>query len=347
MEECVPKELRVRVPTYEDVRKRVLQEFPKPVVVPRGIRRLGRERAMVYRYVVKCERVFQIIAEELGRVARMPRTDAMHPFYAELVRAALGEEYDKLVENARRCVKVVSRLWKDYRSKILSCYSGSEAKNLAREFVGRALSSVKRALRNVDKVIAALAELRKLPCIDPEQPTMIVAGMPQVGKSTLVSTLSSAKPEVAPYPFTTKTIIAGHMDLGPTKLQIIDTPGILDRPIEEMNPIERRAIAALTTLRAIVVFLMDPSPDSYYSFDRQLRTLKSVSQLVGEDRLLVVFNKVDKVSRDRIDECRKAVESLGLRVDLEISALYGYNLDKLVQLVLNRLGMEYPTPAPR
>lgn len=347
MEECVPKELRVRVPTYSDVRKRVLQEFPKPVVVPRGIRRLGKERAKVYRYLVKCERVFKILAEEIGRVARMPKTESMHPFYAELVRAALGDEYDSLIERARRCVKIVSRLWRDYRERILSSYSGSEAKDLAREFVGRALSSVRRALKNVDKVIAALTELRKLPCIDLDSPIMIVAGMPQVGKSTLVSVLSTAKPEVAPYPFTTKTIIAGHLDLGSTRLQIIDTPGILDRPIEEMNPIERKAVAALTTLRAVVVFLMDPSPDAYYSFDRQLRTLKSVSSLVGRNRMLVVFNKVDKVSRDRIEECRKVVEGAGMSVDLEISALYGYNLDKLIELVLKRLGLSEATPAPR
>ena len=338
-EECLPSELRVRIPTYEEVRKRVLETFPQSVVVPRGIRRQGRERARVFRYLVKCERVFQVIASEVGRVARLPKTEAMHPFYAELVRAALGDEYDALIERARRCVKVVSRLWSSYRSRILSCYTGAEAKDVAREFVGRALSAVKRSLRGVERVIEALRELRKLPCIDPSAPTVIVAGMPQVGKSTLVSALSSAKPEVAPYPFTTKTIIAGHIDLGYARVQIIDTPGILDRPLEEMNPIERKAVAALKTLNAVVLFLMDPSPDSYYSFDRQVRTLESVSRFVGGERMLVVFNKVDKVSRDRIDECRKVVEGKGFRVELEISALYGYNLDKLLDLIRGRLGV--------
>jgi len=342
-EECVPKELRVRVPTYEDVRKRVLETFPQSVVVPRGIKKQGRERVRIYKYLVKCERVFQVIASEVSRVARLPKTDAMHPFYAELIRAALGDEYDAVVERARRCVKVVSRLWKEYRSKILSSYTGSEAKDLARQFVGRALSVVRRSLRGVERLITALSELRKLPCIDLSSPTMIVAGMPQVGKSTLVSALSSAKPEIAPYPFTTKTIIAGHLDLGFTKVQIIDTPGILDRPIDEMNPIERKAIAALTTLNAIVVFLMDPSPDSYYSFDRQVRTLESVSSLIGRDRVMVVFNKVDKVGRSRLDECKKLLESKGFSVELEISALYGYNLDQLVKKVLNKLGVQLPS----
>ncbi len=338
-ESCLPQELRTRVPTYEDVRRRVLETFPKSVVVPRGIRRQGRERARVFKYLVKSERVFQVIAAEVGRVARLPKTDSMHPFYAELVRAALGDDYDAVIERARRCVKIVSRLWREYRAKILSCYTGSEAKRVATEFVGRALSAVRRSLRGAERIVEALRELRKLPCIDPSAPTVIVAGMPQVGKSTLVSALSSAKPEVAPYPFTTKTIIAGHIDMGSVRVQIIDTPGILDRPLEEMNPIERRAVAALRSLNAVTLFLMDPSPDSYYSFDRQVRTLESVASLVGRDRVVVVLNKVDKVSSDRIEECRRIVESRGFSIEAEVSALYGYNLEKLVQILRSRLGI--------
>ncbi len=338
---CIPEELRVRVPTYEEVRKRVLELFVESVVIPRGIRRQGRERAKVFRYMLKCERVFQYIVSELGRVARLPRTCSMHPFYAELAVLASQGRYDEALERVSKGVKVIAKLWREYRSRILSAYTGAEAKELAREFVGRALSVARRCLRDAESVREALRILRKTPCIDPSVPTMIVAGMPQVGKSTLVSRISSAKPEVAPYPFTTKHIILGHLELGPLKIQIIDTPGILDRPVEEMNDIERRAVAALKHLRAITVFLMDPSRDSYYSFEQQLAVLKSVASFVGKERLLVVFNKIDKVDKSRIGECRKMLEDAGFRVDAEISALLGEGLDKLVRLVIERIEKVY------
>jgi len=176
---------------------------------------------------------------------------------------------------------------------------------------------------------------------------MIIAGMPQVGKSTLVSRISSAKPEVAPYPFTTKHIILGHVELGPIKIQVVDTPGILDRPVEEMNEIERRAVAALKHLKAITVFLLDPSRDSYYGFEQQVSVLKSVAEFVGKDKLVVVFNKIDRVDESRKAECRKIVESIGFSVDLEISALLGYGIDKMLQLVIEKIEQLYNVKLPK
>lgn len=41
-----------------------------------------------------------------------------------------------------------------------------------------------------------------------------------------------------PYAFTTKSLFVGHMDYRYLRWQVIDTPGILDRPLEERNTIE-------------------------------------------------------------------------------------------------------------
>ncbi len=50
--------------------------------------------------------------------------------------------------------------------------------------------------------------------------------------------MTRADVEVQPYAFTTKSLFVGHMDYRYLRWQVIDTPGILDRPLEERNTIE-------------------------------------------------------------------------------------------------------------
>ena len=111
------------------------------------------------------------------------------------------------------------------------------------------------------------------------------------------SNLSSAKPEIATYPFTTKQIIVGHIkrkEKFTTKTyQIIDTPGLLDRPIEKRNDIEKQAIAALTHLANIIVFLIDPSETCGYTLEHQYNMLHQIRELFHNVSIVVVENKVD------------------------------------------------------
>lgn len=51
--------------------------------------------------------------------------------------------------------------------------------------------------------------------------------------------------EVQPYAFTTKSLFVGHMDYRYLRWQVIDTPGILDRPLEERNTIEMQVTSQL------------------------------------------------------------------------------------------------------
>lgn len=61
-----------------------------------------------------------------------------------------------------------------------------------------------------------------------------------ISKNMCVAALqvTRADVEVQPYAFTTKSLFVGHMDYRYLRWQVIDTPGILDRPLEERNTIE-------------------------------------------------------------------------------------------------------------
>ena len=61
---------------------------------------------------------------------------------------------------------------------------------------------------------------------------------PNVGKSSFVNQITRANVEVQPYAFTTKSLYVGHTDYQYLRWQVIDTPGILDKPLEDRNTIE-------------------------------------------------------------------------------------------------------------
>jgi len=150
-------------------------------------------------------------------------------------------------------------------------------------------------VHQIDKDLIFLNEvrnvLRKLPHVD-DACTIVIAGYPNVGKSSFIRQVSSAVPEVASYPFTTKGVIVGHRQLGRERIQFVDTPGILDRPADERNAIEKQALSAMMNIADIILFILDPSEHCGYPMEVQLNLLGEVKGMI-EVPLVVVANKSD------------------------------------------------------
>ena len=113
--------------------------------------------------------------------------------------------------------------------------------------------------------------MMRLPSIDPTTRTVIVAGYPNVGKSSFMNKVTRANVEVQPYAFTTKSLYVGHMDHKYMRWQVIDTPGVLDKPLEERNTIEMQSITALAHLHCCVLYMVDISEQCGFSIAEQVR----------------------------------------------------------------------------
>ncbi len=200
--------------------------------------------------------------------------------------------------------------------------SGSESlATLVRAFYGRLSSFV----REVDSDLAALRAiasfLRDRPHLEAQLPTVVVAGFPNVGKSSLVARLSSARPKVADYPFTTLAISVGHADLGFDRLQVVDTPGVLGRP-GRANPAEVEATTTVRGAASVVVFVLDPTQASGHSLAEQESLLDRWRLEYPTLPILAVETKCDllRTSSDRpkvsavtgegLDALRSALRSL-------------------------------------
>jgi GTP-binding protein len=162
-----------------------------------------------------------------------------------------------------------------------------------------------------------------------------LVGYPNVGKSTLISVLSAAKPKIANYAFTTLEPNLGVVSVGDypheASFTVADLPGLIEGAhlgaglgIQFLKHIERTSV---------VVHLVDVSdasgrPDPVDDFKVITEELKSFDPALGEKPTILVAAKVDVANPDKL----KKLKAMSKRKKLpfyEISAVTGLGVDAL------------------
>jgi nucleolar GTP-binding protein len=128
-----------------------------------------------------------------------------------------------------------------------------------KEFLGRMQSILKKLTPTLKLLGEARGFLRRLPNHTAHY-TICLAGFPNAGKTTLLASLTGSGAKIANYSFTTKALNYGTMDVRHIPVQVVDTPGTLDRA-DKMNSIEQQAIIAQKHLANALVFVFDPLRD--------------------------------------------------------------------------------------
>ncbi len=225
----------------------------------------------------------------INAVKKFPSFDQMPPFYTELADILVGIEEMKM--NLASVQWAGNKINDMARKYVGMMRDAEDAKVVRKQAFGRISSIVDSIDGNLRFLNDARNKLRKLPDIS-EAPTIVVAGYPNVGKSSFVALISSARPEIASYPFTTKGLAVGHFTRNKIRYQVIDTPGLLDRPLEERNEIELQAISALKHVGKAILYMVDPSETCGYTLEKQMHLLEEIKKEFGVP-MLVVANKTD------------------------------------------------------
>ncbi|KAK9805965.1 hypothetical protein WJX73_009265 [Symbiochloris irregularis] len=237
-----------------------------------------------------------------------PKVDDIHPFYADLLNVLYDRDHFKLALGQLHMARqLIDRVSQDYVRLLKYGDSLYRCKQLKRAAMGRMCTIMKKQAASLAYLEQVRQHLSRLPSIDPATRTILVTGYPNVGKSSFMNKVTRADVDVQPYAFTTKSLFVGHLDHKYLRWQVIDTPGILDRPLEERNTIEMQSITALAHLRAAVLYIVDISEQCGYTIAQQAALFHSIRPLFSNKPLLIVANKTDAIRPEALPDADKAI----------------------------------------
>lgn len=272
-------------------------------------------------YMRKVKFTQETISERLGAIiADFPRLDDIHPFYADLLNILYDRDHYKLaLGQMNMAKKLIEALSRDYVRLLKYGDSLYRCKQLKRAALGRMCTLLKRQKASLSYLEEVRRHLARLPALDPNTRTLLLTGFPNVGKSSFMNKVTRAEVDVQPYAFTTKSLYVGHMDYRYLRWQVVDTPGILDHPLEERNTIEMQAVTALAHLQCCVLYFIDISEQCGYTIKEQVSLFESIKPLFANKQLLVIANKTDVAPFDKIkEEDRLSIEKLAESAGVEL-----------------------------
>ncbi|KAH9619033.1 hypothetical protein KSS87_014648, partial [Heliosperma pusillum] len=194
------------------------------------------------------------------------------------------------VNNLRKKVTSVAKERAALCAKSLTKKEAEERLNEGIKCVEETFNREKNA---VDSLLDIAKALRAMPVVDLETPTLCLVGAPNVGKSSLVRVLSTGRPEICNYPFTTRGILMGHITVDYQRFQVTDTPGLLKRSDEARNNLEKLTLAVLSHLPTAVVYVHDLTGECGTSASDQFVTYSEVRERFRNHLWLDVVSKGD------------------------------------------------------
>ncbi len=254
--------------------------------------------------LTRVDTVGNIIEHELNSIVKsFPSYEQLPPFHQKLIDLKVDRDrYKKALGSVHGAVPVLKKL----RKQAIYDIKRKDDADASKHYLGKISGLMKKIMPALDELQEIKKILKSFPTVE-DSPTLVIAGYPNVGKSTFTKNLTGSKIKVARYPFTTTEILIGHTELKYTRYQIIDTPGILDRPMEERNKTELKAVLAINELADKVLFIVDPTED----LEKQDKLL---SEIRGNFPLEIytAVNKKDIASEEQMKKAADKFKSSSL-----------------------------------
>jgi len=244
---------------------------------------------------ILCSRLEQVLDQ-------FPKFEDLNQFYKELIHITVGKyELESALNKIRFVTKKITEIYSFCLRKIKSSPDISSINRPKSEFYGRISSLVDSLAKELVFLEKSRKIIQSFPTIKDDMEKIAIAGFPNVGKSTLLSRLSSAKPEIAEYAFTTKKILIGYLEKnGKNVIQLLDTPGTLNRQ-DKMNLVEKQAHLAMKLVADRIIYIFDLTEP--YPLDDQIKLYEHIKKF--DKPLMLYLSKTDILDKSKISEFRK------------------------------------------
>ncbi len=167
-------------------------------------------------------------------------------------------------------------------------------------------------------------------------------GMPNAGKSTLISVISSAKPKIANYPFTTLVPNLGVVKkLSGDGFVVADIPGLIEGASEGVG-LGHEFLRHIERCRFLVHIVDLTQPNPVENYNKINLELKKHSEKLADLYQIVALNKIDVIEKEYIEEYVQTFKGISTDV-FTISAATGENIEQLKNFIAQKVD-EIPKP---
>ncbi|MBS1266266.1 MAG: GTPase Obg [Candidatus Woesearchaeota archaeon] len=254
-------------------------QFYIDTALTRGRKAASKQKDQKQREIERIKHINIYLKKTLQNILlSFPNTTELDRFHLEMIKCTMSYvKFKKSLGAVNWAKQQIKRFSKKYSSKIKR---GRASKKLTGAYIGRVSSILKQIKTELKFLDEARKILKTFPDIKQGFFTVALFGFPNVGKTTLLSKITSSKPEIAPYPFTTRGINMGYAQKKHQKIQFLDTPGTLNR-FQKMNSIEKQAYLAIHNIADKIVYVFDLTESFPLSEQMQLYSnIKSKKPLV-------------------------------------------------------------------
>ena len=163
-----------------------------------------------------------------------------------------------------------------------------------------------------------------------------LVGLPNAGKSSIISTLTNAKAEVADYPFTTIKPMLGVIKRGRGKIVICDIPGLIKNAHMGVG-LGDKFLKHIERCKILLHVIDVSSKDIISDYNTIKHEIEAYNQDILKKQIIVVFNKIDLLDKREIQQKIKLFKQKTKITPLCISTLTHQNLNELVKMLFKIL----------